>query len=97
MNKIVNLSVVVVIACMMVAFNIVNIATYANEEVVHECVQCEKPADSCGGVIIVEHDDKELFFCCPDCVDKHKKGLSNKAIKDDKHHDPGKQKGNNMY
>ncbi len=87
MRKIANLSVVVVIACMIIAFYIVNITTYANEEVRHECVQCGKPSDSHGGTITVEQDDELLIFCCPDCVDKHNKGYHDESHKDDEHDD----------
>ena len=55
MRKIGNLSVVVVIACIMIAFYTGSITTYANEEAGHECVQCGKPADSHGGEVTVEH------------------------------------------
>ncbi len=71
-RKIVSLSVVVVIACMMIAVYTCNLTTFANEEAGHMCMQCEKPADSHGGAIIVEHDGAYLAFCCPDCISKHK-------------------------
>ncbi|MCP4253207.1 MAG: hypothetical protein GY775_07330 [Candidatus Scalindua sp.] len=86
MVKIVNLFVVVIV-CMIIAIHTVNITTYANEEVGNECVQCGKPADSYGGAITIEHDVKPLIFCCPNCVDKHKKGIHDKLHKDSDHND----------
>ncbi len=97
MKNIVNLSTVVVIACMMIAFYTVNITTYANEEVRYECVQCGKPADSHGGAIMVEQDAERLIFCCPECIDKHKKGYQSESNEEDMHHDPGEQKDYDKY
>ena len=91
MKKIVNLLVVVVIACMMIGFYTVNITTYANEEVGNECVQCGKPADSHGGAIIVEHDGEPLILCCPNCFDKHKKEHNDESHKDVDHKSHDKQ------
>ncbi len=85
MRKIVNLSVVVVIVCMMIAFYTTSIITYANEKADHGCVQCGKPADSYGGAIKIEHDGELLIFCCPNCVDNHKKGHHDESHKDDEH------------
>ena len=85
MRKIVNLSVIVVIVCMMIAFYTTSITTYANEEAGHECMQCGKPADSYGGAIKIEHDGELLIFCCPNCVDNHKKGHHDESHKDDEH------------
>ncbi len=87
MKKIVSLLVVVFIACMLIDFYTVNITTYANEEVGNECVQCGKPGDSHGGAIKVEHDNELLIFCCPSCIDKHKKGHHDESHKDDEHVD----------
>ncbi len=87
MKKIVNLFVVVVIACMTISFYTVNITTYANEEAAHKCFQCGKSADSHGGAIKVEHEGELLIFCCPNCVDKHKKVHHNESHKDDEHGD----------
>jgi hypothetical protein len=85
-RKIVNLSVVFVIACMMIAFYTGSITTYANEEAGHECVQCGKPADSHGGAVTVEHDGEHLTFCCQGCVNKHEKGHHDESShKDDEH------------
>ena len=87
MKKTLNLLVIVVIACMLISFYTVNITTYANEEVGNVCVQCGKPSDSQGGAIKVEHDGELLVFCCPNCIDKHKKKHHDESHKDDKHDD----------
>ena len=98
MRKIVNLSVVVVIACMMIAFYTCSITTYANEEAGHECVQCGKPADSHGGAITVEHDGGNLTFCSQGCVNKHEKGHHDESShKDDEHHDHGEHKDHDKH
>ncbi len=83
MKKTVNLLVIVVIACMMIAFYSVDIMTYANEEVGNECVQCGNPADIHGGAIKVEHDGELLVFCCPNCIDKRKREHHDETHKDD--------------
>jgi hypothetical protein len=97
MKKIVNLSVVVVIACMMIAFYTGNITTYASEEAGHECVQCGKPADSHGGAITVEHDGEHLAFCCPECVNKHQGGQHDESHTEGEHHDQGEHKGHDKH
>lgn len=97
MKKIVNLSVVIFIACLVIAFYAGNIKTYANEEAGHECVQCGKPADSHGGAITVEHDGEHLTFCCQDCVNEHEKEHHDKSHKDDEHHDHGEHEGHDQH
>ncbi len=85
MKKILNLFVVVVIVCMLIAFYTVKITAYANEDVSNECVQCGKLSDVHGGAIKVEQDGELLIFCCPNCIDKHKKRHHGEYHKDDKH------------
>ncbi len=97
MRKIVNLSVVFVIACMMIALYTGSITTYANEEAGHECVQCGKPADSHGGAVTVKHDDKQLVFCCQGCVKKHEKGHHDESHHSEEHHDHGEHKGHEKH
>lgn len=98
MKKIVNLSVVVVIACMVIAFYTGNITTYANEEAGQKCVQCGKAADSHGGVITVEHDGEQLAFCCQGCANKHDKGhVDESSHKEGEHHDHGEHEGHEKH
>ncbi len=98
MRKIVNLSVVVVIACMVIAFYTGNITTYANEEAGQKCVQCGKAADSHGGVITVEHDGEHLAFCCQGCANKHEKGhVDESSHKEGEHHDHGEHEGHEKH
>ncbi len=98
MRKIVNLSVVAFIACMMIAFYTGSLKTYANEESGHECVQCGKAADSHGGAITVEHDKGHLTFCCQGCANKYEKGHHDESShKDGDHHDHGEHKGHDKH
>ena len=84
MKKTVNL-VVVVAACMMIAFYAASITTHAGEEAGNKWVQCGQPADIHGGAIKVEHDKELQVFCCPKCIDNYKREHQDKSHKDEGH------------
>jgi len=79
-KRITNLTVVVVFACLMIAFCAGSITTFAADE--HDaglCAQCGESNDGHVGAVTVEHDGEHQTFCCPSCATKysnaHKEGL----------------------
>lgn len=98
MKRIVNLTLIVVFACLLVAFYAGTVTTYAHEKAGNECVQCGKPADSHGGAVTVEHDGEHLTFCCQGCANKYEKGHHDESHhKDEVHHDQGEHKGHDKH
>jgi hypothetical protein len=90
-KRITNLTVVVVFACLMIAFCASSVTTFAADgHPADKCLQCGKPADSHGGAVIVETGDKHQIFCCQGCANKHAKGHHDESHhKDEGHQEHG--------
>ncbi len=71
MKRTVNLTVVVVFACLMIAFCAGRVTTFANEHAAGKCAQCGELNDSHVGAVTVEHDGEHQTFCCPSCATKY--------------------------
>lgn len=69
MKRITNLAVVVLFACLMIAFCANSVTTFAaDKHAAGNCAQCGKPNDSHVGAVTVEHDGENQTFCCPSCA-----------------------------
>ncbi len=89
MKRITNLTVVVVFACLMIAFCAVSITTFAaDEHAAGLCAQCGEPNDGHVGEVTVEYDGEHQTFCSPSCATKysnaHQEGLQHE---DEGHHE----------
>lgn len=95
MKRIVNLTVVVTFACLMLAFCAGSVTTFADVHPADKCLECGKPANSHGGAVTVEEGDKHQVFCCQGCANKYAKGHHDESHNKDKehhgegHHDKG--------
>ncbi len=98
MKRITNLTVVVVFACLMIAFCAGSVTTFADEQAANLCAQCGESNDGHVGAITVEHDGEHLAFCCQGCVDEHEKGHHDESShKDDEHHEHGEHEGHDKH
>jgi hypothetical protein len=71
-KRITNLTVVVVFACLMIAFCAGSLTTFAADEHATDlCAQCGESNDGHVGAITVEHDGEHQTFCCPSCATKY--------------------------
>jgi hypothetical protein len=70
-KRITNLTVVVVFACLMIAFCAGSVTTFADEHATDLCAQCGESNDGHVGAITVEHDGEHQTFCCPSCATKY--------------------------
>ena len=99
MKRNVNIAVVVVFACLMIAFCAGSVTTFANEHATGDCAQCEEPNDGHVGAITIEHDGEHQTFCCPSCATKyanaHQEGSHHKDKGHDEHMDHDEHKGHN--
>ena len=90
MKRIVNLTVVVVFACLMIAFCAGSVTTFADGHPADKCVECGKAANSHGEAVVVETDGKHQSFCCQGCVNKYEKEHHDESQnKDKEHHSEG--------
>ena len=85
MKRIINLTVVVVFACLMIAFCAGSVTTFADEHAAGLCAQCGEPNDGHVGAVTVEHDGEHQTFCCPSCATKY----ANEHHKESHHEDKG--------
>lgn len=102
MNRITNLTVVVVFACLMIAFCAGSVTTFAADgHVAGNCAQCGEPNDGHVGAITVEHDGEPQTFCCPSCATKYANTHHDGSHHEDKghheHEDHGKHKGHDEH
>jgi len=68
-KRITNLTVVVVFACLMIAFCAGSVTTFAADG--HDaglCAQCGESNDGHVGAVTVEHNGEHQTFCCPQVV-----------------------------
>ncbi len=87
MKRITNLTVVVVFACLMIAFCAGSITTFAADE--HDaglCAQCGESNDGHVGAVTVEHDGEHQTFCCPSCATKYSNAHQEGSDHKDKGH-----------
>ena len=98
MKRITNLTVVVVFACLMIAFCAGSVTTFASDG--HDaglCAQCGESNDGHVGAVTVEHQT----FCCPSCATKYANAHQEGAHHDDtghhEHEDQGKHKGHDKH
>ena len=90
MKRITNLTVVVVFACLMIAFCAGSVTTFAADE--HDaglCAQCGESNDGHVGAVTVEHNGEHQTFCCPQCATKYANAHHEGAAhhEDDSHHE----------
>ncbi len=85
MKRIANLSVVIVFACLMIAFCAGSVTTFA---AAGHCAQCGESNDGHVGAVTVEHNGEHQTFCCPSCATKyanaHQEGIHHE---DEGHHE----------
>jgi hypothetical protein len=82
MKQITNLTVVVIFACLMIAFCAGSVTTFAADE--HGaglCAQCGESNDGHVGAVTVEHNGEHQTFCCPSCATMY-----SNAHQDGSHH-----------
>ncbi len=100
MKKITNLTVVVVFACLTIAFCAGSVTTFASDG--HDaglCAQCGESNDGHVGAITVEHNGEHQTFCCPSCATKYANAHQEGAHHDDSahHEDHGKHEGHDEH
>ncbi len=71
MKRIANLTVVVLFACLIIAFCAGSATTFAGEHATANCAQCGEPNDGHVGAITIEHDGENQTFCSPSCATKY--------------------------
>ncbi len=86
MKRIVNLTVVVVFACLMVAFCAGSVTTFANEDEAGNCAQCGESNDGHVGAVTVEHDGEHQTFGCPTWATKYANAHREGSGHDDEGH-----------
>jgi hypothetical protein len=95
MKRITSLTVVVVFACLMIAFCAGSVTTFAADE--HDaglCAQCGESNDGHVGAVTVEHNGEHQTFCCPSCATKYSNAHQEETHHDDKgHHEHDENKG----
>lgn len=72
MKRITNLTVVVVFACLMIAFCAGSVTTFAADG--HDaglCAQCGESNDGHVGAVTKEVGGEKHTFCCPSCATKY--------------------------
>ncbi|MHC4139852.1 MAG: hypothetical protein ACYSR1_08390 [Planctomycetota bacterium] len=86
MKRITNLTIVVIFACLMIAFCAGSVATFADEQAANLCAQCGESNDGHVGAITVERDGEHQTFCCPSCATKYANVHQEGAHHEDKGH-----------
>ncbi len=99
MKRITNLTVVVVFACLMIAFCAGSITTFAaDEHAAGNCAQCGEPNDAHVGAVTVEHDGEHQTFCCPSCATKYANAHQEGTHHDDAgHHEHDEHEGHDEH
>jgi hypothetical protein len=99
MKRIANLTVVVVFACLMIAFCAGSVTTFAADE--HDaglCAQCGESNDGHVGAVTVEHNGEPQTFCCPSCATKYSNAHQEGTHHDDKgNHEHDEHKGHDEH
>ena len=101
MKRIINLTVVVVFASLMIAFCAGSVTTFADEHAAGLCAQCGESNDGHVGAVTVEHDGEHQTFCCPSCATKYANAHHEGSHHEDKghheHEDHGKHEGQDEH
>ncbi len=102
MKRITNLTVVVVFACLMIAFSTGSVTTFASDG--HDaglCAQCGESNDGHVGAVTVEHNGEHHTFCCPSCATKyanaHKGGAHHEEAGHHEHEGHDEHKGHDEH
>ncbi len=87
MKRIVNLTIVVAFACLLIAFCAGSVTTFASDEhAAGLCAHCGEPNDGHVGAVTVEHNDEHQTFCCPSCATKYANAHHEGTHHEDKGH-----------